>query len=83
MAQLVTVLKGLWLMHKPMPEHVHRQKDCGLWITHNGKEEMSSAEGAVGEKSEKEGMAERNHYVLTLTSCITHHFTERTECNLH
>lgn len=48
----------------------------GLWITHNKKEEMSQAEGAVEEKSEKEGMTERNHRVLSPACCIIHHLTE-------
>lgn len=82
MAQLVTPLKGLWPMHKPLLEQLHPQEDCDLWITGNRTEEMSYSEGAMEEKSEKEGMTERNPYVLTPTSCITHHLTERTEHNL-
>lgn len=32
-------------------------------------QEKSKKEGGAGEKSKEQGVAERNHYSLTLTSC--------------
>lgn len=40
-----------------------------LWRTHTGERETSKKEGAVEEKCEKEGAAERNRYVLSPASC--------------
>lgn len=43
---------------------------------------QSKKEGTEKEKSKEQGVAERNHDVLTSTSCATHHLTKRTERNL-
>lgn len=65
-----------------MTEQACLKRDCDPWRAHAGAEKTSKKDAAAEEKGDKQGEAERNHYVLTSVPRATHCFTKGTECNL-
>lgn len=75
-------LRRLWPVDKS-----HQGRDTPEGTAAHGRiharaEKMSKKEGAMKEKSKKEGVAKKNLYRLTPASCAAHLITEGTECNL-